>query len=199
MNHSLVQKPFCMPEAMCRAAEAVWPDESWPYWHRYCNETSNKFASMDRGRIPPACLAVLELCAQTLTPCMPKGSFIDYDFHAAGMHMLPPGGFVRAHYDAERHPIRHWKRVFSAVVFINSDWQPEYGGALQLDAGVNKIHEVVPEHGLVAFFETAGQLHAVSPTAASAPYRKTLCLFGWEQCSGAELDSHSDRSQFVNR
>ena len=37
---------------LVRAAEAEWPDQRWPFWHRYEN---GKLASKDPLRYPPAC------------------------------------------------------------------------------------------------------------------------------------------------
>jgi hypothetical protein len=52
-----------IPRSLCLAAEASWPSRDWPYWHRYNGKTANKYGTMDRSRIPPACLAALDALA----------------------------------------------------------------------------------------------------------------------------------------
>ena len=181
-----------IPMALVRAAEASWPSPDWPYWHRYHGKTANKFGTMDRSRIPPACLAALDALALAVVPYI-GDSFIDYDLHAAGMHMMPPGGFLGRHLDAECHPIRQWRRTHSIVMNINSAWDDRYcGGQLVLE-GVGEFH---PEFGTAIVFTTAGQWHEVKRvnTDVTKVYRRTLALFAWEaaDCDGAKSATFQD-------
>jgi hypothetical protein len=164
-----------IPHSLCLAAESAWPSPDWPYWHRYNGATANKFGSIDRNRIPPACLAALDALALTVAPYI-GDSFIDYDLHAAGMHMMPPGGFLSRHLDAECHPIRRWRRTHSIVMALNET----FGGNLILEG----IGEFAPKPGRAIVFDTPGQWHEVTQVADNSPYRKTLALFAWQQISG---------------
>ena len=173
--------PNAIPQSLCRAAEAAWPTADWSYWHRYNGKTANKYGSMDRARIPAACLAALDALALAVIPYI-GDSFIDYDLHAAGLHMMPPGGFLARHVDAECHPIRPWKRTHSIVMSVSEKWLLEYGGQLVIG-----LQPHVPESGTAIIFETAGQSHEVLPTTLDAPTRKTLALFAWavdHDCKG---------------
>ena len=179
--------------ALLRAAEAAWPDPSWSYWHRYNGKTANKFGSMDRSRIPAACLAALDALALAVAPHIGQ-SFIDYDLHAAGLHMMPPGGFLARHLDAECHPIRPWRRTHSIVMTVNSAWGELCGGQLvlesNLDSEPNQVFEVVP--GRAVIFETAGVWHEVNRvgTDVSKLHRKSLALFAWQ----VDDDCHGNTS-----
>lgn len=166
-----------IPRSLVLAAEAAWPDPSWPYWHRYNGATANKFGSMDRSRIPPACLAALDALALAVVPFI-GDSFIDYDLHAAGMHMMPPGGFLGRHLDAECHPIRAWRRTHSIVMSVNSAWGESCGGELIIEP--DTIIGVEP--GRAVIFETTGTWHQVNRvnTDVSKLHRKTLALFAWK-------------------
>ena len=175
-----------IPHSLCLAAEAAWPDQFWPFWHRYDNTTSNKFGSMDRNRIPAACLAALDALALAVIPHI-GSSFIDYDLHAAGLHMMPPGGFLGRHLDAETHPIHFWRRTHSIVMSVNAQWEPErFGGQLRLESNLDSEPDVLisPEIGTAVVFETANQWHEVLPVTSCLSsccnqYRKTLALFAW--------------------
>ena len=167
-----------IPRSLCLAAEAAWPSPEWPYWHRYNGVTANKFGSMDRSRIPPACLAALDALALAVVPHI-GDSFIDYDLHAAGMHMIPPGGFLGRHLDAEYHPIRPWRRTHSIVLSVNQSWYDYDGGQLSIEGDPDAV--ILPKTGTAVIFETPNRWHEVKHVSVSAAdYRKTLALFAWQ-------------------
>ena len=182
-----------IPDSLRRAAEAAWPSPDWQYWHRYNGATANKYGSMDRSRIPPACVAALDALALAVADHI-GDSFIDYDLHAAGMHMMPPGGFLGRHLDAECHPIRPWRRTHSIVMSVNSQWNPEHGGQLVIESPDGN-REIVPEPGQAIIFETANQWHEVKPVSTDATqFRKTLALFAWDLRYDHAAKSHADFS-----
>jgi Rps23 Pro-64 3,4-dihydroxylase Tpa1-like proline 4-hydroxylase len=177
-----------IPRSLVLAAEAVWPSPDWQYWHRYNGATANKYGSMDLSRIPPACIAALDALALAVIPYI-GDSFIDYDLHAAGMHMMPPGGFLGRHLDAECHPIRPWRRTHSIVMGVNSAWNPDHGGKLVIESNLDSQPDTIifPEPGQAVIFETAGQWHEVTQVATDSQWRKTLALFAWQidhKCDG---------------
>ena len=188
-----------IPASLVRAAEAAWPDQYWPFWHRYNGKTGNKFGSMDRSRIPPACIAALDALAIAVADYV-SDSFVDYDCHAAGLHMMPPGGFLARHLDAERHPIRFWRRTHSIVMGVNSQWDGErWGGQLVIERPEGSI-EIFPEPGQVVVFTTEGQWHEVKPvtdcqSTCCNPFRKTLSLFAWNHDLDINSTSHADFSE----
>ena len=175
MSVKIIQN--AIPRSLCLAAEAAWPSVDWIHWHRYNGVTANKYGSMDRARIPAACLAALDALALAVVPHI-KGSFVDYDLHAAGLHMMPPGGFLARHLDAECHPIRPWRRTHSIVMGCNSDWRPEFGGELSIEGQAI----ILPQFGQAVIFETPGAWHEVlQVNHGFAAHRKTLALFAWQQ------------------
>lgn len=171
-----------IPRSLCLAAEAAWPSPEWPYWHRYNGATANKYGSMDRSRIPPACIAALDALALAVIPYI-GDSFIDYDLHAAGLHMAENRGFLGRHIDAIRHPIRQWRRTHSIVMSVNSKWESVWGGQLRLEGAGNNGADVIitPSPGTAIVFQTDGQWHEVLPVTHSVQ-RKTIAMFAWTQC-----------------
>lgn len=163
-----------IPAAILRAASAAWPDETWLGWHRYDNSTSRKFGSLPHSPMPRACIAAIEALA---AQCAGRigDSFIDYDLHAAGLHMIPPGGFLAQHVDAERHPLRPWKRTHSIVLFVNHQWAEDDGGMLRIEG-----HEIIPRHNTAVVFETPGVRHEVTEVRSNVA-RKTIALFAWQE------------------
>lgn len=182
MSFEIIQN--AIPISLCRAAEAAWPDQYWPFWHKYHGKTANKYGSMDRMRLPSACLAALDALALAVADRIGE-SFIDYDLHAAGMHMLPPGGFLARHLDAEVHPTRLWTRTHSIVLNMNSQWDaPRWGGELVIETADGEF-VVEPKQGQAVVFETTGTWHKVNhitlcESVCCNPWRKTLALFAWK-------------------
>jgi len=175
-----------IPKCLCRAADAAWPAPDWIYWHRYQGPNSDKYGSMDRSRIPPACLAALDAIALSAIPHI-GDSFIDYDLHAAGMHMIPPGGFVGRHCDAVDHPTRPWIRTHSIVLCVNEHWESSWGGELLLYEGDSSVggQSVMPRSGQAIVFQTPNQWHEVLGVSRDCPtYRRTLALFAWSKFDG---------------
>ena len=175
---SVIKIQNALSAQMLNAVRAAWPDESWQYWHRYNNATSCKYGSMDRCRIPTAIQTALDRLAAVVEPHLPDDCFIDHDLHAAGMHMIPPGGFLGRHLDTEYHPIRDWKRRFSVVCNVNEAWGETDGGYLLIDGEL----PIKPEAGTAVIFETPGTWHEVSRVHSRTLYRKTLALFAWSIC-----------------
>lgn len=179
-----------LPKHLLNAVVASWPEPSWQYWHRYKSDTSDKYGSMDRCRLPYAVQAALDSLAESLGPWLPDDCFWDHDCHAAGMHMIPPGGFLGRHLDAVRHPQRPWRRRFSVVCNVNSEWRNEWGGSLVIDGR----ESITPRPGTAILFETADCWHQVARVSHDAEFRKTLALFAW---TSAENESGHTSAKFI--
>lgn len=175
--------------ALLRAADAAWPSPEWNGWHRYKGSTGDKFGSLHHSVIPRACTVALETLAEHASAFI-GDSFIDYDLHAAGLHMMPPGGFLARHVDAERHPLKQWRRTHSIVLFVNR-LNPGDGGRLHIEGQTT----LRPEPNVCCIFETPGQWHEVYKTSASAPYRKTLAMFAWSLDDGEGATSSTFAAQ----
>jgi hypothetical protein len=187
---SVTTIPEAIHPAILRACEAAWPDPTWNGWHRYKGTTADKYGSLHHSLIPRACMVALDALAAVVANHI-GDSFIDYDLHAAGLHMMPPGGFLGRHLDAERHPIRPWRRTHSIVMPVNSAWGELCGGELviesNLDSEPDQVFEVLP--GRVVIFETPNIWHKVNRvgTDISKLHRKSLALFAWQlddECEG---------------
>ncbi|NBW09979.1 MAG: 2OG-Fe(II) oxygenase [Caulobacteraceae bacterium] len=146
-----------IPAELLRAVAATWPRDDWSHWHRYRDQTADKF------------------------------------LHGAGLHMSKPGGFLACHLDGATHPLTGWSRVANAVLFVD-DWQPEWGGALQMVADGQVASECVPQRGRIAMFATGDTAwHQVSQVTGPKP-RRTISLFWWSE---VPAESTRSRAEFV--
>ena len=177
-----------LPLHLIRSASASWPANDWTGWHRYKGQTADKFGSLHASLIPEACRVALQHLALRVGPYIGE-SFIDFDLHAAGLHQIPPGGFLGRHLDAERHPLRPWQRTHSIVLFLNTLGHDD-GGKLSIEPD----EMIQPVCNRIVIFETPGAWHEVLPTSTDAPMRRTLALFAWQESAG----NGNTSSKFVN-
>jgi hypothetical protein len=167
-----------LPLSVAYAAAAMFPEPHWQHWHRYRTDTSVKYGSTDPIRFPRAILAALDTLAVIGGQYLPEGVFPDYEFHAGGMHMIPPHGFLGRHLDAEQHPIREWTRYASLVWCANKQWHAEDGGSLHIEGDVSE-HIITPEFNTAVLFNTEHCWHQVAKVTGKTT-RKTLAVFFWK-------------------
>lgn len=67
---------------------------------------------------------------QTLTGI--EGLIPDPHFRGAGISLTLPGGHLALHADFNRDRTRHLRRRVTALYYLAADWQPSWGGALEL-------------------------------------------------------------------
>jgi SM-20-related protein len=92
----------------------------------------------------------------------------DFECHFA---LYPAGAFYRRHLDRFRDDDR---RMVSAVLYLNEDWQPEDGGQLRMFLAGDIEHDVQPVAGCLAIFLSGEVPHEVLPAR-----RERLSLTGW--------------------
>ena len=115
-------------------------------------------------------LARLDRLRATLNGELQLGLF-EFEGHFA---LYPPGAGYRRHRDQHRSS---QARVLSCVVYLNTDWRVEHGGALRLyldEEGQREHRDVLPEGGKLICFLSERFWHEVLPAA-----RERLSLTGW--------------------
>lgn len=164
--------------SILRAAWADWPDASWKGWHPYRDKSALKYATRDAQSIPRSVWPALFAMANVVDPIANSvEAFPDWDLMGSGMHVLPPGGYLSRHLDANVMRRTGWRREFSCVLFANPTWQESWGGAFKLD-GHDPIY---PQFNrLVVFACTDEAWHEVEQVVGGVP-RCSLSLFFWSQ------------------
>jgi hypothetical protein len=185
----MIVKQNALSLSLANAISVSFPAPEWEWWHKYHSKDSFKLGSKDRLRFPRACQIGLDQLALSVSDIVdnewPNG-FIDFEWHAGGMHSMPPGGYLESHLDADKHPTKSWKRIGSIVWFANKEWKKEWGGCLKV-----KDREFIPEFNTaIAFSCNDESWHEVAKNTGPE-YRNTLALFVWEDIDGYESKRES--------
>ena len=177
----LVIDNWAEPE-LVRAAEVEWPELSWPFWHRY---ECGKLATKDPLRFPPACAELIRrlLCLRIGELMGLDDTFADWNCYGAGLHTSPPGASLGVHLDSDHHPLTGWQRACNAILFVNTGWEPDWGGAFELWSadGRECLKRIVPRFNRLVLFEPSDiSFHAVARNTGPEP-RRTLATFYWRK------------------
>lgn len=113
--------------------------------------------------------------------------FADPGLHGGGWHIHASGGKLNIHKDYSIHPKLGLERRLNLIVYLTPDWQPEWGGGLELwsnDPETNKplkCEKVVDNkfNRAIIFDTTQNSWHGL-PKPISCPenvYRKSLAVY----------------------
>ncbi|WP_417848835.1 2OG-Fe(II) oxygenase [Thalassoglobus sp.] len=191
----LIIDNWAEPE-LVRAAEFEWPDTNWPFWHRY---ECGKLATKDPLRFPPACTELIRrlLCLRIGELMGLDDTFADWNCHGAGLHTSPPGASLGVHLDSDHHPLTGWQRACNAILFVNSEWELDWGGEFELGSadGRECLKRIMPKFNRLVLFEPSDiSFHAVARNTGPEP-RKTLATFYWRKST---VHGHRSRAEFMN-
>lgn len=114
----------------------------------------------------------------SLREALNRGLFLgleDFECHFA---LYPPGAFYLRHLDRFRDDDR---RMVSAVLYLNDDWQAGDGGQLRMYLKHDQPYDVEPGGGCLVVFMSGEVPHEVLPAN-----RDRLSLTGWFRRRGNE-------------
>lgn len=94
-------------------------------------------------------------------------NLVETELHFA---LYPEGGFYRKHIDNFRGSSA---RLVTVILYLNQNWQPEYGGQLRMYLD-KETRDIVPQAGTLVLFLSERFEHEVLPTE-----QERLSLTGW--------------------
>ena len=110
------------------------------------------------------------------------GLIPDPHLHAAGYMKVSPGGFLGLHYDFATQKELKLDRRINVLLYLNRDWQTEWGGALELHSSDPVTHPghkevtIDPLFNRMAIFNTPHALHGHRRPLTCPKGRARLCL-----------------------
>lgn len=115
----------------------------------------------------------------SLRMALNRGLFLGLEDFESHFAQYPPGAFYRRHLDRFRDDD---KRMVSAVLYLNDNWQTEQGGQLRMYLDNDRAHDVDPVGGSLVVFLSGEVPHEVLPAS-----RDRLSLTGWFRRRGDDL------------
>jgi Rps23 Pro-64 3,4-dihydroxylase Tpa1-like proline 4-hydroxylase len=198
-----------LPEEVLDGVLAEFPSPDAEAWLRFESENERKLASQ---RDTPMGDATRHLLAEfnsapfiefleTLTGI--GGLVPDPHFEGGGMHQIVRGGHLNVHVDFNKHPRTGLERRLNALIYLNRDWQPEYGGALGLwnPDGTRELRTVLPMFNRLVVFSTTETSYHGHPEPLNCPAgmtRKSLALY-YYSASRAEQNGSGNAHNTVWR
>ena len=136
------------------------------------------------------------------------GLLYDPHYFGGGTHDNRNGQSLDAHVDFNRHPITHTHRRLNLIIYLNPDWQAEWGGVLELHSdprsGDDAITRVVPLFNRAVIFETTERSwHGFSPIALPTQRqdeaRRSIALYFYTTQRPVEEVAATHSTVYVDR
>lgn len=113
---------------------------------------------------------------------------------AAGYFDVERGGFLNVHIDFARNPKLGLARRVNVLVYLNENWDPSWGGSLELWRTLDDgpVVEIVPELNRMAIFTTPNAPHGHPKPITCPPGRSRQCFSAYYFTSPDREDSPSE-------
>lgn len=125
-----------------------------------------------------------------------KGLIPDPYFRGGGFHEIPNGGHLSIHADFNHHVSMNLERRINLLIYLNEDWQPEYGGQLELWANDMSrcVHSITPTFNRAVMFNTTSFSNHGNPNPVQHPEnrtRKSIALYYYTATWDGSKRSHT--------
>ena len=195
-----------LPDSVLDEVLDEFPAPQQEGWLSFDSENERKLASVDDARMGDATRRLLaELNSAAFIDFLQEltgigGLVPDPHFVGGGLHQIVRGGHLNVHVDFNRHPTTGLDRRLNALVYLNRDWDRDWGGELQLWSRDMKRCEqrIAPLFGRVVVFSTTERSFHGHPEPLACPEdrsRRSLALYyysnGRPEEDGATADTHN--------
>lgn len=168
---------------------AEFPDLSQRNTIHYNNAFEKKFAGRGEQDFGPATRSLMHFLnsepflkfLQQLTG-IEETLLGDPYYLGGGLHEIKQGGLLKIHVDFNKHPKTQLDRRLNVLVYLNKDWQEEYGGHFELwnDTMEQCVKKISPKFNTLALFSTNHISYHGHPDPLNCPNdmsRKSLALY----------------------
>jgi Rps23 Pro-64 3,4-dihydroxylase Tpa1-like proline 4-hydroxylase len=178
---------FLPPEAL-EPVLAEFPEPRDAEWQQFDNPHEVKLALSDIENVGPATRQLLaEFNSQVFVEFLERLTGIeslipDPHFVGGGLHQIRAGGYLKVHADFNRHERLNLDRRLNGLLYLNKDWQEDWGGHLQLwDKTMSRCeHKVLPVFNRFLLFATTDDANHGHPDPLTCPpdrARRSMALY----------------------
>jgi hypothetical protein len=184
----IVIDDFLLPD-VAKAAMSEFPSLDPEQWNNYIHINERKFSNTDPSTWGPTLGRVLEeLNSPRFVEFVGNllgvdDLFPDASLEGGGLHQSTRGGFLNVHADFTVHPHhRNWQRRANLILYLNEEWQPDWGGDLELWSKDMKecVESVQPIANRALIFATGAISFHGHPDPLTCPEgvsRRSLALY----------------------
>ena len=180
---------FLEPEAVKAAVAQNCLHSTLERWNNYIHVNERKFSNTEPDTWGPTLRQILEDLNSARFVRFVEGLLGEGGAHGGPLtgrrkstHQ-PRGGFLNIHADFTVHPHhRDWQRRANLILYLNEDWEPEYGGDLELWSIDMKecVRKVSPVANRAVIFTTNATSFHGHPEPMQCPEgtaRRSLALY----------------------
>ena len=197
-------------DALLDVLLASFPDPAAPFWHRFKSDREIKLALDQEDKVPIEIrLFLYFLNGSTFLNFLERltgisGLIPDPLWDGGGLHQIQSGGKLAIHADFNSHNHTKLDRRLNLLLYLNKDWQPEYGGDLELwDRDMKAcVRKIAPLFNRTVVFSTTDYSFHGHPDVLTCPpgrARKSLALYYYSNGRPAGERSGSHATLFVRR
>ncbi|PSF39585.1 proline hydroxylase [Aphanothece hegewaldii CCALA 016] len=177
-----------LSEAILNQVLEEFPKPQSINWRQFDNISEKKLASNSELQMGPMTRSLLyQLNSSTFITFLEKltgidGLIPDPHFVGGGLHQIEKGGYLKIHADFNKHQKLNLDRRLNLLIYLNKDWQEEYGGYFELwDQEMKSCQKkVLPIFNRCVIFSTTDFSYHGHPEALTCPEdrtRKSLALY----------------------
>lgn len=131
--------PSFLEDEAALAMAQRFPDPASEAWTQYKHANENKLGMSKRQLFPSAIGTVTdELNSPRFVAWLSglagiPGLMADPKLEGGGLHQSAAGGYLNVHTDFSMHHFHtHWRRRVNLILYLNPEWNDDWGGALEL-------------------------------------------------------------------
>ena len=155
----------------------------------YSNKNEVKFANSDYRKFPNSIKKTFDFLnsdfflgfLQDITKI--RGKLIpDFELNGGGLHEIKKGGLLKIHSDFNKHPSLSLDRRLNVLVYLNKNWEEEYGGHLEFwDKNMSFCKQkILPAFNKMVIFSTTDNSNHGHPDPLNCPNdmsRKSIATY----------------------
>ena len=141
-NHLVIDNFFDKETANKIADD--FPSFNSDFWFEYNNAIEVKKACDMWCKFPKSIYkAIYDLTSEKfvnyLSDLVGRKVWADYGLNGGGIHSMSRGGKLNPHLDYNIHPKLGLQRKINLIVYLTKDWNPDWGGAIELWSHDDKL------------------------------------------------------------